>query len=223
MLLTTLHLLYLRKAGATDAPSSSTDCGLQPWRPGGSRKSAYRKIDTQTPGDCCSACASDSKCDYFTVNTTQTTSGCHLKQFENGDRKIKYNKCKVCYTSATSGPSPAPTPAPMPKDKRNILYIVVDDLRNELGFTNNRKGLVTPNIDALAAKGMIFDRSYIQQGVCSPSRNSFLSGRRPDTTKIWNFEQSFRDYLGDNVSSWPGAFKNAGWITSGMVIFFHKI
>jgi arylsulfatase A-like enzyme len=57
---------------------------------------------------------------------------------------------------------------------RNLLYIVVDDLRNELGFTNRRKGLMTPNIDALAKKGMIFSRAYIQQGVCSPSRNSFL-------------------------------------------------
>ena len=71
-----------------------------------------------------------------------------------------------------------------------MLYIVVDDLRNELGFTNSRKGLVTPRLDELAKRGMVFDRAYVQQGVCSPSRNSFLSGRRPDTTKIWNFQES---------------------------------
>ena len=102
-----------------------------------------------------------------------------------------------------------------------MLYIVVDDLRNELSYTNGRKGLVTPNIDALASKGMVFDRAYVQQGVCSPSRNSFLSGRRPDTTKIWNFKDSFRTTLGDCVSSWPGAFKNAGFVSTGMGKVFH--
>lgn len=67
----------------------------------------------------------------------------------------------------------------------------------------------------------MFDRAYVQQGVCSPSRNSFLSGRRPDTTQIWNFKGSFRDVLGNAVSSLPGAFKNAGWLTTGMGKVYH--
>merc|ERR1712125_49859 len=69
--------------------------------------------------------------------------------------------------------------------------------------------------------GMIFNRAYVQQGVCSPSRNSFLSGRRPDTTKVWNFKGSFRDALGDKASSWPGAFKNAGYTTVGLGKVYH--
>ena len=131
--------------------------------------------------------------------------------------------------AALPSPSPAPAPVPCPprppspppSSSRNLLYIVVDDLRNELGFTNRRRGLMTPNIDALAKKGMIFSRAYIQQGVCSPSRNSFLSGRRPDTTRIWNFKDSFRTFLGDCVTSWPGAFKNAGFISTGMGKVYH--
>lgn len=128
--------------------------------------------------------------------------------------------------SPAPAPSPAPVPCPPrppspPPSSRNLLYIVVDDLRNELGFTNRRRGLMTPNIDALAKKGMIFSRAYIQQGVCSPSRNSFLSGRRPDTTRIWNFKDSFRTFLGDCVTSWPGAFKNAGFISTGMGKVYH--
>jgi iduronate 2-sulfatase len=105
---------------------------------------------------------------------------------------------------------------PAPKDAKNVLFFVVDDLRNELGFTDKRKGIHTPNIDALAAKSMVFDRAYVQQGVCSPSRNSFLSGRRPDTTKVWNFKGSFRDTLGKKIHSLPGAFKDNGYISTGM-------
>lgn len=43
-----------------------------------------------------------------------------------------------------------------------------------------------------ADDSLIFDRAYCNQPVCSPSRNSFMSGRRPSTTKIWNFISSFR-------------------------------
>jgi arylsulfatase A-like enzyme len=102
-----------------------------------------------------------------------------------------------------------------------VLFLVVDDLRNELGFTDKRKGILTPNLDALAAKSMVFDRAYVQQGVCSPSRNSFLSGRRPDTTKVWNFKNSFRETLGDAIHSLPGAFKDNGYITTGMGKVYH--
>jgi len=68
----------------------------------------------------------------------------------------------------------------------------------------------TPRLAPLAKQSMVFDRAYVQQGVCSPSRNSWLYGRRPDTTKIWNFQNSFRSTLGYNVTSMPAAFKLNG-------------
>ena len=74
----------------------------------------------------------------------------------------------------------------------SVIHIVVDDLRPELGAYGvpNRH---TPNIDRLAAGGVVFDRAYCQQAVCGPSRSSFLTGRRPDTARVWNFIDSFRD------------------------------
>ena len=37
---------------------------------------------------------------------------------------------------------------------KNVLFLVVDDLRNELGFTNKRDGIITPNLDALVSTGV---------------------------------------------------------------------
>jgi hypothetical protein len=62
-----------------------------------------------------------------------------------------------------------------------------------------------------------FNNTYVQQAVCGPSRNSFMSGRRPSSTRTWNFKTSFResgvDAHGVPGSSWstlPQAFKEAG-------------
>ena len=85
----------------------------------------------------------------------------------------------------------APPAPPAPPGAKNVLLVVVDDLRPQMGAYYQNQTL-TPNIDALAAEALVFDRAYCQIAVCSPSRNSFMSGRRPDTTKVWNFKVDFR-------------------------------
>ena len=79
-----------------------------------------------------------------------------------------------------------------PPKRPNVLYVVVDDLRNELPIYG-QDYIHAPNLETLAKRGVVFDNCYAQQAVCSPSRNSFMSGRRPDLTHAWNFLSSFRD------------------------------
>lgn len=68
----------------------------------------------------------------------------------------------------------------------NVLFIPVADLRPELGCNGNRI-VKTPNIDRLAARGIVFDRAYCQQAVCSPSCTAIMTGLRLDvTTKLYN-------------------------------------
>ena len=69
---------------------------------------------------------------------------------------------------------------------KNVLYIVYDDLRPDLS-AYDVKFMDTPNIQKLADTGTLFERAYCQEAVCSPSRNSFATGRRPNTTAVWNF------------------------------------
>ena len=62
--------------------------------------------------------------------------------------------------------------------KPNVLFIAVDDLRPEPTAVGRNRA-VTPNIDRIAARGTTFDRAYCQQALCSPSRSSLMTGRRP--------------------------------------------
>ena len=77
------------------------------------------------------------------------------------------------------------------KKKFNIIHIISDDLRPDL-FNYGRKNIYSPNIDKIANGGVSFDHAYCQQAVCGPSRNSFLTGRRPDASRTWNFINHFR-------------------------------
>ena len=64
--------------------------------------------------------------------------------------------------------------------RQNVLLIAIDDLRPALGCYGDQIA-VTPNIDQLASRSILFQRAYCQQAVCSPSRLSLLTGRRPDS------------------------------------------
>jgi len=81
-----------------------------------------------------------------------------------------------------------------PNAHPNVLFIAVDDMRPELGCYGNQI-VHTPNMDRLAARGMVFLHAYCQQAVSSPSRSSLLTGRRPDATRVWDLETHFRAAL----------------------------
>src|SRR5690625_3017906 len=69
----------------------------------------------------------------------------------------------------------------------NILFIMADQLRADHLACYGHPYIKTPNIDALAKRGVRFTRAFVNSGVCGPSRMSFYTGRYPSTHgATWN-------------------------------------
>lgn len=103
--------------------------------------------------------------------------------------------------------------------KPNVLFIAVDDLRPELGCYGNAK-IKSPNIDALASRGLRFDHAYCQLALCNPSRSSLLSGRRPESLGVFDLKTFLRDKNLDVVTL-PELFKNNGYRSLSFGKIFH--
>merc|ERR1712203_267778 len=109
--------------------------------------------------------------------------------------------------------------------RKNVLLIIADDLRPNLNSylptpSFSSPEIHTPNLDELAATSAVFNRAYVQYALCGPSRNSFLTGRRPDTTRCYA-EHQFRARGLDVAVSLPQYFKENGYMTLGMGKVFH--
>ena len=99
--------------------------------------------------------------------------------------------------------------------RRNILFLISDDFRPSSGAYGNEFAQ-TPHLDRLASEGTLFTAAHVQFAYCAPSRNSFMSGRRPDATKAYNFLNHFREKgVGDEWVALPELFKRAGYLVTG--------
>ena len=101
-------------------------------------------------------------------------------------------------------------------ERTNVLLIIVDDLRPELGCYGNEH-MITPHIDQLATEGTVFDRAYCNVPVCMPSRVSLLTSLRADRT------MGRTRLLGREFITLPKYLKDRGYTTISNGKVFHFI
>ncbi|MDA7520565.1 sulfatase [bacterium] len=103
--------------------------------------------------------------------------------------------------------------------KPNVLLILVDDLKPAMGCYGDNAA-ITPNMDALASRGMRFDMAYCNQAVCAPSRFTLMLGAHSTSTGLYGLGSHLR-------KAWPGAvtmpqyFAKHGYRTESLGKVFH--
>ncbi|NDH86713.1 iduronate-2-sulfatase, partial [bacterium] len=103
----------------------------------------------------------------------------------------------------------------------NVLFIAVDDLKPVLGCYGDKLAK-TPNMDKLAARGMLFEKAYVNQAVCAPSRNSLMLGIRPQTMGLYDLKTYFRDIPAySNTVTMGQTFQKNGYTAESLGKIFH--
>lgn len=98
--------------------------------------------------------------------------------------------------------------------KKNILMIAVDDMKPLIGCYGDELA-ITPNMDQLAANGIVFTSAYCQEAVSAPTRASLLTGLCPDRTKVWDLKTLIRTQNPDIITL-PQYLKSYGYTTVGI-------
>jgi arylsulfatase A-like enzyme len=117
-------------------------------------------------------------------------------------------------------PMPLPAADVKPAGRPNVLMICVDDLNHWVHYLGRNKQSATPNIDRLAARGLVFRQAYCAAPSCTPSRAALMSGMRPGTSGVY-----------ENYNVWsprvpvekcmPAQFRKAGYLTLAAGKVYH--
>ncbi len=104
----------------------------------------------------------------------------------------------------------------------NVLLIVADDLNDWTAPLGGHPQARTPNLDRLAARGMLFTNAHCNYALCNPSRASMLTGRLPSSTGVYKNEHDWRKARPlRHCVPLPQYFRQHGYWTAAAGKVFH--
>lgn len=127
----------------------------------------------------------------------------------------------LCFLLWACGEKPAAESAP--QNPPNILLIAVDDLNDWIGCLGGHPQAQTPNIDRLAARGVLFRNAHCQSPVCNPSRASLMTGLYPETSGIYFLNPPIEaSDVASQAEVMPRRFEREGYAVAAAGKLFHS-
>lgn len=127
--------------------------------------------------------------------------------------------------SGCSGAGGVPANLPATSQRPNVLFIAIDDQNDWIGSLGGHPNAATPNMDALAERGVLFTNAHAQAPLCGPSRSSLLTGLYPTTSGIYlhidDREVSDANDATRATLSIPEYFASHGYRTMGFGKIWH--
>lgn len=108
------------------------------------------------------------------------------------------------------------------QQKPNVLFISVDDLNDWIGCLNGHPQALTPNMDRLAKRGVLFANAHCAAPACNPSRAAVFSGQMPKRTGVWSNRSASLLKLQPDAKLLTTIFSQSGYHTLGTGKLLHK-
>ena len=107
------------------------------------------------------------------------------------------------------------------QERPNVLFIIVDDLNDYVGYLNGHEQSKTPNIDNLSSSSVNFKNAHSNVPVCQPSRNSLFTGILPHRSKDFGWTPHFKQAILKGQQTFIELFKENGYSTYGTGKLLH--
>ncbi|HQB27463.1 MAG TPA: sulfatase [Paludibacter sp.] len=108
------------------------------------------------------------------------------------------------------------------EEKPNVLFIIMDDMCDWLGYLGGNNQIISPNLDTLAQRAINFSNAYTAVPLSNPSRSAFLTGIQPFVTGVYTNNHALEHHpVANNCIFMPQHFKNNGYTTLAAGKIFH--
>ncbi len=102
----------------------------------------------------------------------------------------------------------------------NVLFIAMDDLNDWIGCLGGHPQTITPNLDRLAASGVLFTNAHCAAPACNPSRSAIFTGRAPNKSGLYDNRQQMREIMPEDTIL-PQYLRNHGYHAAGSGKLLH--
>ncbi len=138
------------------------------------------------------------------------------------NRSMRYVRWRVLGLAVVLGGVPALSLG-QSADSPDILFISIDDMNDWVSPLDGHSQTITPNMERLAERGIVFTNAHAPAPLCNPSRTALLSGVRPSTTGVYgNGNDWEKNDVASSVRMLPGYFMDSGYRVMGAGKIFHS-